>query len=415
MTKYDGPSYKKGQKSLRKGKVPNNRKEHSENGNNSLFERNQQLINHQPVKRNRGTQHHAPDALFADLMKQNDYERNRAFQKEQEPHSRSKKREVIDQRVEKQVKFKDSLKKPVTPYQMEQQSNTFRVKKVPSPYYGYNRFDEQKRSSADYYAAVKRLKKEPKDFLLFETYVSEYAKSIDTIPSKDQVEPREKQSVYSISNEVHYTGSDKKISKLNKENVPPFLTKKKRTLNRSLAGMIKEEQELKLNRKNTIPNYFDSNKKGLEKNTDKDVLNRKNEQTIKTSSADNGENEGAKIEIEAAVSRLDYLRGQQKKNSAESESAGLRKTAASDRHLSSDSAAASFNKEKDDLFLSVLPFLLREGQVSASSLQRKFKIGYNQATNLIDYLEKENIISGNKGSKPREVFLTRTEYEEKYL
>ncbi|WP_407372458.1 DNA translocase FtsK [Carnobacterium sp.] len=70
---------------------------------------------------------------------------------------------------------------------------------------------------------------------------------------------------------------------------------------------------------------------------------------------------------------------------------------------------------KDELFEDVLPFIVSEGQISASALQRKFKIGFNRAANLIETLENENFISGNKGSKPREVFLTKADYEEKFL
>ncbi|WP_407389672.1 DNA translocase FtsK [Carnobacterium jeotgali] len=70
---------------------------------------------------------------------------------------------------------------------------------------------------------------------------------------------------------------------------------------------------------------------------------------------------------------------------------------------------------KDELFEDVLPFIVSEGQISASALQRKFKIGFNRAANLIESLENENFISGNKGSKPREVFLTKADYEEKFL
>ncbi|WP_313468203.1 DNA translocase FtsK [Carnobacterium sp.] len=66
---------------------------------------------------------------------------------------------------------------------------------------------------------------------------------------------------------------------------------------------------------------------------------------------------------------------------------------------------------KDELYDEILSFIIDEGQVSASSLQRKFKIGFNRASNLIETLESENLISGNKGSKPRDVFITKSDYE----
>lgn len=69
---------------------------------------------------------------------------------------------------------------------------------------------------------------------------------------------------------------------------------------------------------------------------------------------------------------------------------------------------------KDELYEEMLLFIIEEGQVSASSLQRKFKIGFNRASNVVDTLEKEGLISPNKGSKPRDVFITKTDYEERY-
>lgn len=72
-------------------------------------------------------------------------------------------------------------------------------------------------------------------------------------------------------------------------------------------------------------------------------------------------------------------------------------------------------EERDELFEEVLPYIVEAGHVSASSLQRKFKIGFNRASNLIEALEQENIISENKGSKPREVYLTQQEYEDKFI
>lgn len=66
---------------------------------------------------------------------------------------------------------------------------------------------------------------------------------------------------------------------------------------------------------------------------------------------------------------------------------------------------------QDELFETILAFIANEETVSVSLLQRKFKIGFNRASNLIEALESQNLISGNKGSKPRDVFLTQAEYE----
>jgi DNA segregation ATPase FtsK/SpoIIIE-like protein len=68
--------------------------------------------------------------------------------------------------------------------------------------------------------------------------------------------------------------------------------------------------------------------------------------------------------------------------------------------------------ERDELFEEALLFTVDQGQASASSLQRRFRIGYNRAARLIDQMEAEGFISGQSGSKPRDILLSREEYEE---
>ena len=71
-------------------------------------------------------------------------------------------------------------------------------------------------------------------------------------------------------------------------------------------------------------------------------------------------------------------------------------------------------ESQDELFDEILAFISEEDTVSVSLLQRKFKIGFNRASNLIEALEEQQLISGNKGSKPRDVFLTKATYEANY-
>ena len=43
------------------------------------------------------------------------------------------------------------------------------------------------------------------------------------------------------------------------------------------------------------------------------------------------------------------------------------------------------------------------GKISASLIQRKYRIGYNRAARIVDLLEERGIIGPQNGSKPREV------------
>jgi len=62
----------------------------------------------------------------------------------------------------------------------------------------------------------------------------------------------------------------------------------------------------------------------------------------------------------------------------------------------------------DPLYNEIVEFCLEMGKVSASTLQRKYRLGYNQAARLIELLEERGIIGPNTGSsKPREVIIKR--------
>ncbi|RJS56385.1 cell division protein FtsK [Bacillus subtilis] len=66
-------------------------------------------------------------------------------------------------------------------------------------------------------------------------------------------------------------------------------------------------------------------------------------------------------------------------------------------------------KEEDELFYEACEFVVEQNSASTSSLQRRFRIGYNRAARLIDMMEAEGMISEAKGSKPREVLITASD------
>ncbi|MBD5559641.1 MAG: DUF87 domain-containing protein [Clostridia bacterium] len=67
--------------------------------------------------------------------------------------------------------------------------------------------------------------------------------------------------------------------------------------------------------------------------------------------------------------------------------------------------------DRDALFLRAVDTVLENEQASTSLLQRRLKVGYARAARLIDQLEREGIVSGQNGSKPRQVLITREEFE----
>ncbi|MBS2970055.1 DNA translocase FtsK [Metabacillus sp. KIGAM252] len=67
---------------------------------------------------------------------------------------------------------------------------------------------------------------------------------------------------------------------------------------------------------------------------------------------------------------------------------------------------SSIQTEEDDLFLEACEFVVTQNGASTSSLQRRFRIGYNRAARLIDMMEEQGIISEAKGSRPRDILIS---------
>lgn len=72
---------------------------------------------------------------------------------------------------------------------------------------------------------------------------------------------------------------------------------------------------------------------------------------------------------------------------------------------------ATIQSEEDELFVEACEFVVNQGGASTSSLQRRFRIGYNRAARLIDMMEDQGIISENRGSKPRDVLISEEELD----
>ncbi|WP_376845291.1 DNA translocase FtsK [Camelliibacillus cellulosilyticus] len=72
---------------------------------------------------------------------------------------------------------------------------------------------------------------------------------------------------------------------------------------------------------------------------------------------------------------------------------------------------SAFDDGEDELFEEAARFVIDQGQASVSSLQRRFRIGYNRAARLIDRLEASDVISEANGSKPRQVLVSREGFE----
>lgn len=73
----------------------------------------------------------------------------------------------------------------------------------------------------------------------------------------------------------------------------------------------------------------------------------------------------------------------------------------------------STDEFEDELFFEACEFIFEQGAASSSSLQRRFRIGYNRAARLIDMMEDNGLVSQVNGSKPRKLLMTKQEFKEK--
>ena len=68
---------------------------------------------------------------------------------------------------------------------------------------------------------------------------------------------------------------------------------------------------------------------------------------------------------------------------------------------------------EDPLYDQIVEFAISTGKVSASLLQRRFRLGYNRAARVVDLLEERGIVGPQNGSKPRDVLVKMANSEEK--
>ena len=56
--------------------------------------------------------------------------------------------------------------------------------------------------------------------------------------------------------------------------------------------------------------------------------------------------------------------------------------------------------------------ILDLGQASVSLLQRRLKLGYARAARLMDQMEEKGIVGPFEGSKPRQLLITKEQWQE---
>ncbi len=79
---------------------------------------------------------------------------------------------------------------------------------------------------------------------------------------------------------------------------------------------------------------------------------------------------------------------------------------------SNKNSDSSEEDDADPILNEAIDLVVDMGQASASMLQRRFKIGYSRAGRIVDQMEARGLISGYEGSKPRQVLISKSEWQE---
>lgn len=108
--------------------------------------------------------------------------------------------------------------------------------------------------------------------------------------------------------------------------------------------------------------------------------------------------QGAYVSEEELQSLVDFVIKQQKAVYDESITEEAKVTSQSNDYESEE-------EYDDPLYNEIVEYAINSGKISASLIQRKYRLGYNRAARIIDLLEERGIVGPQNGSKPREVLV----------
>ena len=115
--------------------------------------------------------------------------------------------------------------------------------------------------------------------------------------------------------------------------------------------------------------------------------------------------QGAFVSEEEIEKLVNYTISQQKAIYDESLTVDRSESSSSSGGSNGGDDYVSSDEYDDPIYNEVVDFAVSTGKISASLIQRKFRLGYNRAARIIDLLEERGIIGPPNGSKPREVLV----------
>lgn len=78
-------------------------------------------------------------------------------------------------------------------------------------------------------------------------------------------------------------------------------------------------------------------------------------------------------------------------------------------------SAGEGSGEEDELLMDAIDVVVEGGQASVSMLQRRLKLGYSRAARIVDQMEERGIVGPFEGSKPRQILISKEDWQEMKL
>ena len=138
--------------------------------------------------------------------------------------------------------------------------------------------------------------------------------------------------------------------------------------------------------------------------------------------------QGAFVSDEEREDVIDFIKGSSQAEYSDEVLAEIEKAAqekdkpgkgkgAQDDDFDGDTAAAGGNAfaDYDELLPQAVDVIFDTKQASVSMLQRRLKLGYSRAARLVDQMEELGIVGPFEGSKPRQVLITKQQWQEMQL
>lgn len=125
--------------------------------------------------------------------------------------------------------------------------------------------------------------------------------------------------------------------------------------------------------------------------------------------------QGAFVSDEEREEVIDFIKQEAQADYSDEIMASIDKAAEEKNGKSSESegeTAPAAGSEYDELLPQAVDVIFDTKQASVSMLQRRLKLGYSRAARLVDQMEELGIVGPFEGSKPRQVLITKEQWQE---